>query len=197
MVRSAKATLACAVVFSMAVGVGSASPQSSSSKPGAQRPAATADPHLFVVQAALANMAGIQFGHVATVKGQRPDVKRFAQVMIDAHVLAQKDLAEAASGAGIKWPTQMDDQHRQLKQNLATVKNDQFDRAYIKTIVDGHRDIEKMLADQVAGSRPPDATLAAKVTEWALRTLPAIRARLKEAEQLYGELEEGARSTRR
>lgn len=202
MVRSMTATLACAGVFSLAIGVGIADAQSSSSRPRTQRPPATADSrpaqivaqpvdtHLFVVQAALANMAEIQLGHVATLKAQRPEVKKFAQMAIDDHVTTQKHLAEAAYGAGIKWPTQMDDQRRQLKQRLSTVKNDQFDREYMKAIVDGHRGTEKMLSDMMNG-RPTDAALAAKLNEWAARTLPVVRAHLKEAESLYVALDKG------
>lgn len=208
MVRRMTAAVACAGVFSLAIGVGIAGAQSSSSRPRTPRPPATAetrptpvvaqpvDTHLFVVQAALSNMAEIQLGHVATLKAQRPEIKKLAQTMIDEHVATQKGLAEAAYGAGIKWPTQINDQQRQLKLRLSTVKNDQFDREYLKAVVDGHRGAEKLLMQQMNG-RPTDAALSAKLNEWAARTLPAIRARLQEAEQLYGEVEKGPRSARR
>jgi len=112
-------------------------------------------------------------------------------MMIDDHLKTQKELADAAYGAGIKWPTQLDVRHRQLRQRLSTVKTDQFDREYMKAMVDGHRDVEKMLAARVSesGSESTGATLAAKVDEWAARTLPAVRVHLKEAEQVYGELD--------
>jgi putative membrane protein len=205
--------IACAGVLSIAVGFGSARAQSSPAKPTPKRqpaPSATVetrrapvaappmDTHLFVVQAALANMAEIQIGHVAKVKAQRPEVKKFAQVMIDDYVNTQKELAETASGAGIKWPTQINDQHRQLKQRLSTVARDQFDREYLKSIVAQNRDVEQMLVVQMAGTgTPTDPALAAKIHEWAARTLPAVRAHLKEAEQLSGELDRTERSARR
>ena len=156
------------------------------------------DTRLFVVQAALANMSEIQLGHVATMKAQRPDIKKFAQVLIEDHVNTQKGLAEAAYGAGVKWPTEMTDQQRQLKQRLSMVKNDQFDREYLKAIVNEHRDVERMLADQVTeNGKATDAVLAAKVSQWAVTTLPAVRARLKLAEQMYAELDRTDHSARR
>jgi putative membrane protein len=113
-------------------------------------------------------------------------VKAFAQRMIDDHVKVQKELADAAAGAGIQWPTQLDEAHRQLQKRLSTLSNEKFDHEYMKAMVDGHRDLEKMLA---AAPKSEDSPLAAKVNQWAAKTLPGVRAHLKEAEQLYGELE--------
>ena len=189
------ATIAWAGVFSVAVGLVIAGAQSSPSKRDAQPPSTTTDPgeHDFVLQAAMANMAEIQLGHMATKKAQHPDVKRFAQTMIDDHVKAQQQLADAAYGAGIRWPTKLDEKHQQIQQRLSKLSADQFDREYMKAMVDGHRDVEKMLAARVStGEAQPDqVSLSAKVNQWAAKTLPDVRAHLKEAEQVYGELAKG------
>ncbi len=141
----------------------------------------------------MSNMAEIQLGHMATKKAQHPDVKRFAQTMIDDHVKAQQQLADAAYGAGIRWPTKLDETHRQIQQRLSKLSDEQFDREYMKAMVDGHRDVEKMLAARVSkGEAQPDqVSLSAKVNQWAAKTLPDVRAHLKEAEQVYGELAKG------
>ena len=189
------ATIAWAGVFSVAVGLVIAGAQSSPSKRDAQPPSTTTDPgeHDFVLQAAMANMAEIQLGHMATKKAQHPDVKKFAQTMIDDHVKAQQQLADAAYGAGIRWPTKLDETHRQIQQRLSKLSDQQFDREYMKAMIDGHRDVEKMLAARVStGEAQPDqVSLSAKVNQWAAKTLPDVRAHLKEAEQVYGELAKG------
>lgn len=189
------ATIAWAGVFSVAVGLGIASAQSSPSRRDAQPPSTTTDSgeHDFVLHAAMSNMAEIQLGHMATKKAQHPDVKRFAQTMIDDHVKAQQQLADAAYGAGIRWPTKLDETHRQIQQRLSKLSDEQFDREYMKAMVDGHRDVEKMLAARVStGEAQPDqVSLSAKVNQWAAKTLPDVRAHLKEAEQVYGELAKG------
>jgi putative membrane protein len=155
---------------------------------------APTDEHRFVPQAAMANMAEIQLGHLAVKKAQDPRVRKFGQMMVDEHVKAQKDLADAASGVGIQWPKQLDASHKQIHQRLSRLSKEQFDREYMKTMIDGHRDVEKMLAAR-SGAPPLDAqksadsALAAQVNQWALKTLPTVRAHLSEAEQLYGELE--------
>ena len=189
------ATIAWAGVFSVAVGLGIASAQSSPSRRDAQPPSTTTDSgeHDFVLHAAMSNMAEIQLGHMATKKAQHPDVKRFAQTMIDDHVKAQQQLADAAYGAGIRWPTKLDETHRQIQQRLSKLSDEQFDREYMKAMVDGHRDVEKVLAARVSKgeAQPGQVSLSAKVNQWAAKTLPDVRAHLKEAEQVYGELATG------
>ena len=189
MIGSATGRFVGAWLLAVAVGVGIVSAQGSDSS--------------FVSQAALANMAEIQFGHLAVKKAQSAAVKKFGQMMIDDHVKAQQELADAASGAGIQWPKQLDDKHRQIHQRLSSINADRFDREYMKAMVDGHRDVEAMLTMrvEVANGRPSGAkaeeTLAASVNKWAAKTLPTVRAHLRDAEQVSGELDKGERSSRR
>jgi len=179
--RSWSTTLSCVGILTVAVGVGVASAQ------GAAQPAGDQD---FVSRAALFNMAAIQLGHMATKQAQRADVKEFAQATIEDHLKAQKQLADAASGAGVRWPTKLDDKYRQIEQRLSKMSNDQFDREYMKAMIDRDRDVEKMLAARASGGGETD-TLAAKVNQWAAATLPEVRAHLKEAEQVLAQIGKG------
>lgn len=173
--RSWSAILSWTGIFSVAVGLAIASAQSGE--------------HDFVAHAAMSNMAEIQLGQMAVKKAQNPDVKKFAQTTIDDHVKSQQQLADAGYGAGIQWPTKLDDRHRQIQQRLSKVSDEQFDREYMKATVDWHRDVEKMLEAHMPGAAKPDeASLVAKVSQWVSRTLPDVRAHLKEAEQVYGGL---------
>ena len=181
MKRSWSATLSCVGILTVAVGLGVASAQ------GAAQPAGDQD---FVSRAALLNMAAIQIGHMATKQAQRTDVKEFAQSTIEDHLKAQKQLADAASGAGVRWPTKLDDKYRQIEQRLAKLGNDQFDREYMKAMIDRDRDVEKMLAARGSSSGETDS-LAAKVNQWAAATLPEVRAHLKEAEQVLAQIGKG------
>jgi len=179
--RSWSTTLSCVGILTVAVGLGVASAQ------GAAQPAGDQD---FVSRAALFNMAAIQLGHMATKQAQRADVKEFAQATIEDHLKAQKQLADAASGAGVRWPTKLDDKYRQIEQRLSKMSNDQFDREYMKAMIDRDRDVEKMLAARASGGGETD-TLAAKVNQWAAATLPEVRAHLKEAEQVLAQIGKG------
>jgi putative membrane protein len=168
-------------ILTVAVGLGVASAQ------GTAQPTGDQD---FVSRAALLNMAAIQIGHMATKQAQRADVKEFAQATIEDHLKAQKQLADAASGAGVRWPTKLDDKYRQIEQRLSKLNNDQFDREYMKAMIDRDRDVEKMLAARAGNGSGADS-LGARVNQWAAATLPEVRAHLKEAEQVFGQLGQG------
>ena len=138
---------------------------------------------------------------MATKKAQDAGVKKFAQTMVDDHLKAQQQLADAAYGAGIKWPTELDERHRQIQQRLSKLSNEQFDRDYMKAMVDGHRDMEKVLAargDNGGGEGRAGALLGRWKNRRAFtgcqgepvggQTLPDVRAHLEQAEQVYGAL---------
>jgi putative membrane protein len=177
MKRRWSATVSWAVILVIAVGLETGRTQGASSELD------------FVSQAAMSNMAAIQLGHIATKKAQNVNVQKFAQTTIDDHLKAQKQLSEAAYGAGVRWPTKLDDRNSQLLQRLSKLSSDQFDREYMKAMIDRHRDIEKRLAARASDA--DQSALAVKVTQWATKTLPDVRAHLKEAEQVFGELGPG------
>ncbi len=191
--RSWSATLSWVGIFTVVLGFGiAAAQQGVPSKPANERE--------FVSQLAMSNMAAIQLGHLATKKAQHGDVQKFAKSTIDDRLKAQQQLADAAYGAGIQWPTKLDGKYRQVQERLSRLSDEQFDREYMKATIDQHRDFERMLASRVdtgasadprpAGDAKSDAApLAAKVNQWAAATLPEVRAHLKEAEQVSGQLE--------
>jgi predicted outer membrane protein len=95
----------------------------------------------------------------------------------------------------------LDESYQQIQQRLSKLSNDQFDREFMKVMIDRDRDVEQMLAARVtkgggedsarkkaAGATSDEPTLAAKVNQWVTSTLPEVRAHLKEAEQVLGRL---------
>jgi len=217
MSRSWSTTLSSAGVITLTLGFVvatahvSAAPRNSQQPPA--RPPATeqqaAQPAAtdldFVSRVALSNMAAIQLGHLATKKAQRADVQKFAQTTIDGYLKAQQQLADGAHGAGVRWPTKLDDKYRDIQQRLSKLDKQRFDREYMKAMIDWHHDLETMLAARVKnggdGDRrparaPADAKsdqvpLATKVDQWAARTLPDVRSHLQQAEQVLGALDTG------
>ena len=191
--RSWSATLSLFGVFTTILGLGTAAAQqTATSGPGNERE--------FVSRLAMSNMAAIQLGHLATKRAQNAEVQKFAQSTIDDRLKAQQQLADAAYGAGIKWPTKLDGNYRQVQERLSKLSNEQFDREYMKATIDQHRDLERMLASRVeggaavgaarsGGAQSDGAPLGAKVSQWASATLPEIRAHLEEAERVSSQLE--------
>jgi predicted outer membrane protein len=215
--QSWSATLWCAGIFTMTLGLAVATAHAPLSQRDTQRPPArspateqkAAQPAAteldFVSRVAMSNMAAIQLGHMASKKAQHADVQKFAQTTIDGYLKAQQQLADDAYGAGVQWPKKLDDRHRQLQERLSKLSKEQFDREYMKAMIDWHHEVEKMLAGRAnnrgegdgqptggpGDAKSDEAPLAAKVDRWAARTLPEVRNHLKEAEQVFGELDKG------
>ena len=73
----------------------------------------------FVRDVALKNMAEVELSRMAVDKATNPDIKSFAQRMIDDHGAAGHNLKSVVSGQPIEWPDQLDDKHRKTADDLA------------------------------------------------------------------------------
>jgi putative membrane protein len=153
----------------------------------------------FVQKAAMTNMAEIQLGNLAEQKAQSPQVKDFAQMMVRDHTKANDDLKQIAKAQNIDLPTQLDDEHQDLRQKLQGLSGADFDREYMDAMVDGHQDAVDMLKDHAddLGKTQPNAPVgtsgstSARVAadQWAANTLPAVQGHLDRAKQIKERLE--------
>ena len=103
----------------------------------------------FVRDVALKNMAEVELSRMALEKATSLDIKSFAQRMIDDHGAAGHNLKSLLSGQPIEWPVQLDDKHRKIADELATQQGASFDRAYVKTMVEGHQDLAAKLESRL------------------------------------------------
>ena len=69
----------------------------------------------FVEKATVANMAEIQLGQLAVKQAQDPQVKQFAQMMVDEHTKALEQLRTAASSQGLQVASALDSKHQKLQ----------------------------------------------------------------------------------
>jgi len=110
----------------------------------------------FLKKAAIANLAEIELGRLATQKAQNPEVKQFAQMMVDGHTKALDELKQLAQrSAGTQLPTALDEKHQELQQRLSGLSGEEFDREYMEAMVDAHEDVEDMLEDRVGEEGRP------------------------------------------
>ena len=103
----------------------------------------------FVHDVALKNLAEIELSRMALEKATSPDIKSFAQKMIDEHGAAGSKLKSAASGVAIDWPAQLDDKHRKIADELAEKHGADFDRGYAKAMIQGHQDLAAKLESRL------------------------------------------------
>jgi len=132
-------------------------PKPASSEPLAARPGAVgaggAGANLtdgdFVRDVALKNMVEVELSRMALDRATTPAIKAFAQIMLGEHESAGQNLKSALSGQPIDWPTQLDDKHRKTADELAKKQGADFERDYVKAMVEGHQDLAAKLESRL------------------------------------------------
>jgi len=164
----------------------------------------SSDAREFISNMAIAGMAEVQLGKVAAERGQDPDVKAFGQIMVRDHTKAGEELKQVASKAGVQLPAQLDDKHRELADRLMKLQGQEFDREYMKAMVDGHDDVHEQLLQQAGWiSTRNDTSVPAAVgtsgstsddsgvRQWAMKALPVVQQHLQRAREIREKVEKG------
>jgi putative membrane protein len=99
----------------------------------------------FVQDVASKNMAEIELSRMALEKATSREVKAFAQMMIDDHDAAANKLKSVVEGQAIEWPGQSGDKHRETANDLAKKQGPEFEREYLKAMIEGHQDLAAKL----------------------------------------------------
>lgn len=103
----------------------------------------------FVHDVAGKSLAAIELSRMALDKATSADIKTFAQKMIEDHTAAGDKLKTIVSGHPIEWPAQLDDRHRKTADELARKQGADFEREYVKAMVEGHQDLAAKLESRL------------------------------------------------
>jgi putative membrane protein len=139
----------------------------------------------FVTEAAAGGMMEVKLGQLAVERASNPDVKKFAQRMVDDHGKANKNLMGVADKKGIKVSTDLPKKHQETLDQLAKLKGAEFDRAYMKLMVMDHEQDLKEFEKESKSGNDPD------VKEFAAKTLPVIREHLTMAMDIWDRIKDG------
>ena len=158
-----------------------AADQSTTRDPGPASTAArannAADDNAFVEKMAQANIAEVKLGQLAAERASNAQVKQFGRRMASDHQKANNELKQVASKMAVQLPAETDAKHQQLYDRLSTLKGAEFDREYMKAMVDGHKKAESAFSKQADQQKT-------EIDRWAASTLPTIRMHLEHAKQL-------------
>jgi putative membrane protein len=152
--------------------------------------------------------AEVELGRMASQRAVNPDVKRFAQMMVDDHTKAGAELKEIAGKYNVNITEENGDKHKDLMDRLSKLNGAQFDKQYMQAMVDNHEDAVDGLesrvnstaslkdkitdpskADTQVTPEQTDNAVAAAVNEWAATTLPTVRHHLDEAKTINDRLD--------
>ena len=126
----------------------------------------------FVIDAAQGGMAEVKAGQLAAEKATDPDVKSFAQKMVEDHGKANDELKAAAEKKGIAVPMALDSSHEKMLQKLSKLIGADFDKQYVKDMISDHKDTIELF--QKEADKGDDGDLKA----WAGQTLPTLQMHL-------------------
>ena len=157
-----------------------APPTETAANPAAAERAARAAQD-FVNAAGQASLVEIRTSEMALEKSMSPDVKAFAQMMIDNHKAAIDKLKAASSSASLAPPLDvLDDFHMRRINDLVETDGDaDFDADYAALQIDAHKDAIKLFEGY---SKDTNAT--AQLKSYADEMLPTLKTHQTEAEKI-------------
>lgn len=135
----------------------------------------------FVRKAAVANSFQIASSELAVERAQSPEVREFAQHMIEDHRQAAKELQDAVEktelGVGVRET--LDKKHADMMQVLGESSRAEFDRKYVEMQKTAHAETAELFESYLAreGMSEPLSTFARD-------TLPVIEEHNRRIEQL-------------
>jgi putative membrane protein len=133
--------------------------------------------HTFMNDAAEAGMAEVEIAKLAKDRAQNPRVKNFAEMMIKDHSDANNKLQTIARDKSVTLPSTLG-KHQDHLEDLSKKNGAEFDKAYMKMMVNGHEDVVKEFEKCSQNGTDPD------VKTFAAQTLPKVRMHLDSAKAI-------------
>ena len=137
-------------------------------------------PESFASQAAIIGKAEIELGQMALKNTQDEKVRSYAERMVKDHSAADKKLQAIAAKENLQLPTSLDKEHQALKTKLQGLKGEDFDRAYVQAMANGH---DKAVALFESASQQPQ--MPEDLKQFAASTLPTLEQHKDMAHSLH------------
>ena len=136
----------------------------------------------FAMKAAEGGMAEVTLGQTAAQKAANPDVKNFGNRMVNDHSKAGDELKQLATSKGLALPTDLNAEDKKIADELSSRSGKDFDKGYIKDMVEDHEKDVKEFEKASKEAQDPD------LRSWASKTLPVIQDHLRMAKQIAAKL---------
>jgi len=131
----------------------------------------------FAQEAAMGGMAEVELGNLAQQNAQNDEVKQFGSRMVQDHTQANQQLMPILSAENITMPQQLDEKHKATYDRLSKMRGAEFDRAYMRDMVQDHeKDVKKFRQEAEHANNP-------ELKSFAQQTLPVLEQHLKLAHE--------------
>jgi len=118
----------------------------------------------FIKNAAIGGKAEVELGKLAQQNAQSPQVKEFGARMEKDHSAADAQLTAIATGKGARLPQQLDAEHMRMRDRLAQLHGEAFDRAYMRAMVEDYDKALKAFSQEGLNGHDPEIKRFARDT---------------------------------
>ncbi len=144
----------------------------------------SSSPATFVNMAAQDGMTEVALGKLAQSKSNNPDVRKYAQKMVQDHGKADAELAHIAKAKNLEVPAQLDAAHQKMVDSLSAQSGAAFDGTYAAHMAQDHNEAIHLFQ---SASNSGDPELAG----FARKTLPTLQEHKRLADHLSSVTKEG------
>ena len=127
-----------------------------------------------------ANLAEVEAGKLASQKAQKPEVKKFAEKMIEDHGRKLADLKSLAEKKGVAAPNQPSGEQQAMLKKLQAASGEEFDRVYMSEMVEAHGQVLQSTRKVAREAKDADLKAAAE------KSAPGTEEHLKMAREIAG-----------
>ena len=132
----------------------------------------------FMVKATAGNQLEVILGKLAQENAANASVKRFGEMMVHDHTKGEEELRGLGASKRIILPDTISNEQKKEQQDLLKKKGRDFDRAYVKLMVEDHKDDVDEFRKASQEANDPD------IKAIAARMLPVLQMHLDSAQAL-------------
>jgi len=135
-----------------------------------------------MVKATAGNQLEVILGKLAQTNASDAGVKRFGEMMVKDHTKGEEELRGLGAVKRIVLPDTISNEQKKEQQDLAKKKGREFDKAYVKLMVEDHKDDVEEFKKASQEANDPD------IKAIAIKLLPVLEMHLDSAQALRKEI---------
>ena len=144
--------------------------------------ASLADERGFMEEFAKGNRTEIEVSRLAADRAANPDVRQFAQTLVEDHTKAGEALQRLAGSHNVTLGAEATEIDQDLYDRLSKLTGAEFDREFIEAMIDKHENGLNTLQDKA------DDAEHAGLKQWATGTASTVRQHLARAKEIQQNL---------
>jgi putative membrane protein len=110
----------------------------------------------FLLKAMQAGMTEVRLGEMASLKGNRADVRELGHMIVRDDATFNDDLKALAQQKGLPFPDALDAKHQAMVDKMVDLTGTQFDEAYIATMAKELADLARDFKSESATTADPE-----------------------------------------